>query len=144
MRLDAIHLHRLLTLVGLKVDDHSGEERDRIALLQAVRLALLQHIFLMAARVPRFSTRNDVSREDIMELIFSLRIPEAIAMLRDTYPVNATDISSYPLDEPRTYPQDRVSHYADITEEMINPIEEVYGVIQSIGVAIALEFGAHG
>lgn len=144
MRLDAIHLHRLLALVGLHVDDHSVEERDRIALLQAVRIALLQHMFLMAARVPRFSTRNDVSREDIMELVFSLRIPEAIAMLRDTYPVNATDISSYPLDEPRTYPQDRVAHYADITEELIDPMEEVYRVILSIGTAIALEFGAHG
>ncbi|MEJ1161918.1 phosphoenolpyruvate carboxylase [Prosthecomicrobium sp. N25] len=144
MRLDAIYLHRLFGMVGLDVDDEAAEERERIALLQAVRLALLQHIFLMAARVPRFSTRNDVSREDIMELVFSLRIPEAIAMLRDTYPVNATDIGSYALDEPRTYPEDRVSHYADITEEKINPMEETYGVILSIGAAIALEFGAHG
>lgn len=144
MRLDAIHLHRLFSMVGLKIDDHASDEKDRIALLQAVRLALLQHLFMMAARVPRFSTRNDVSREDIMELVFSLRIPEAIAMLRDTYPVNATDIGSYLLDEPRTYPQDRVAHYADITEEMIDPMEEVYKVILSIGTAIALEFGAHG
>ncbi len=144
MRLDAHHLHRLLGMVGLNIDDHSGDERDRITLLQAVRLALLQHLFLMAARVPRFSTRNDVSREDIMELVFSLRIPEAIAMLRDTYPVNATDISSYPLSEPRSYPQDRVSHYADITEGLIDPMEQVYRVILSIGTAIALEYGAHG
>ncbi|KPL53638.1 hypothetical protein ABB55_16630 [Prosthecomicrobium hirschii] len=144
MRLDAIHLHRLFAMVGLKVDDQAVDERDRIALLQALRLALLQHLFLMAARVPRFSTRNDVSREDIMELVFSLRIPEAIAMLRDTYPVNATDIGSYALDEPRTYPEDRVSHYADITEGMIDPMEAVYKVILSIGTAIALEFGAHG
>jgi phosphoenolpyruvate carboxylase len=109
-----------------------------------VRLALLQHIILMAARVPKFSTRNDVSREDIMELIFSLRIPEAVALLRDAYPVNALNMEGYALTEPFTYPGDSPSNYAAITHNLIDPIEQTYKTILAIGSAIALECGAHG
>ncbi len=144
MRLDAIWLHTVFDTVGLNTDHAERSERERLALLQAVRLALLQHLFIMAARVPRFSTRNDVSREDIMELIFSLRVPEAVAMLRDTYPVNATDIGTYDLSEPRTYPAERGASYADIANRLINPIEDIYKSILSISATISLEFGAHG
>ena len=144
MRLDAIWLHSILDVVGLEIEAGAKVERERLALLQAVRLAFLQHLFVMAARVPRFSTRNDVSREDIMELIFSLRVPEAVALLRDTYPVNATDIGTYDLSEPRTYPEERGSNYADIADKLINPIDFTYKCILSISATIALEFGAHG
>jgi phosphoenolpyruvate carboxylase len=144
MRLDAIWLHTVFDTVGLNADHAERSERERLALLQSIRLALLQHLFIMAARVPRFSTRNDVSREDIMELIFSLRVPEAVAMLRDTYPVNATDIGTYDLTEPRSYPAERGASYVDIANKLINPIERIYGSILSISATIALEFGAHG
>jgi phosphoenolpyruvate carboxylase len=144
LRLDAIWLHRILDAAGLDLGKALSESRERLDMLQAARLALLQHIFLMAARVPKFSTRNDVSREDIMELIFGLRIPEAVALLRDAYPVNAVRMESYALAEPFTYPGDAPSNYATIAESLIDPIEETYRTILAIGTAIALEFGAHG
>ncbi len=144
MRLDAIWLHSTFDVVGISSEGAAQTVRERLSLLQAVRLALLQHLFIMAARVPRFSTRNDVSREDIMELIFSLRVPEALAMLRDTYPVNATDIGTYDLTEPRSYPEERGSNYADIAEKLIDPIEFTYKCILSMSATIAVEFGAHG
>ncbi len=144
LRLDAIWLHRLLDGAGLSADEEVSEKRQRLDMLHAVRLALLQHIFLAAARVPRFSTRNDVSREDIMELIFSLRIPEAVALLHDAYPVNAADMSSYKLSEPHSYPGDSPANYAALSARLIDPIEDCYAAVLEIGAAIALEFGAHG
>ncbi|PRH86870.1 phosphoenolpyruvate carboxylase [Labrys okinawensis] len=144
LRLDAISLHRLLDLAGQDLGKSISENRERLDMLQAVRLALLQHILLMAARVPKFSTRNDVSREDIMELIFSLRIPEAVALLRDAYPVNGLTMEGYSLAEPFTYPGDSPSNYAALTRNLIDPIERTYRTILAIGAAIALEFGAHG
>lgn len=144
LRLDAIALHRVLDLAGLDLGKSLSENRERLDMLQAVRLALLQHILLMAARVPKFSTRNDVSREDIMELIFSLRIPEAVALLRDAYPVNALNMEGYDLTEPFTYPGDAPSNYAALTRNLIDPIEKTYKTILAIGAAIALECGAHG
>ena len=86
LRIDAIWLHRILDAVELPAGTPRKSEHERSDMLQAIRLALLQHIFLMAARVPRFSTRNGISRDDIMELIFSLRIPEAVELLRGAYP----------------------------------------------------------
>ncbi|ODN68770.1 phosphoenolpyruvate carboxylase [Methylobrevis pamukkalensis] len=144
LRLDAIWLHRILDGADLNPGQEVSERRQRLDMLHAVRLALLQHIFLMAARVPRFSTRNDISREDIMELIFSLRIPEAVALLHDAYPVNAADMSSYKLREPYSYPGEDPASYASLSARLIDPIEDCYKAVLEIGAAIALEFGAHG
>ena len=47
-----------------------------------MRLALLQHMFLRIVQVPAFARSNDVSREDVLEMVLSLRIDEALAQLR--------------------------------------------------------------
>ncbi|SON57687.1 Phosphoenolpyruvate carboxylase [Hartmannibacter diazotrophicus] len=144
LRLDAIWLHRVLDRCGLNPGSEVSEKRQRLDMLHAVRLALLQHIFLMAARVPRFSTRNDISRDDIMQLIFALRIPEAVALLHDAYPADGADMSGYKLRESYTYPGEAPANYESLSARLIDPITECHAAILEIGAAIALEFGAHG
>jgi hypothetical protein len=60
--------------------------RRTIGVLQALRLALLQHMFIRAVSVPAFSRANDVSRDDVLEMVFTLRIDEALAQLRVPIP----------------------------------------------------------
>jgi phosphoenolpyruvate carboxylase len=55
-------------------------------MLQALRLALMQHMFLRAVQIPAFSRANDISREDVMEMVFTLRIDDALAQLRRAFP----------------------------------------------------------
>ena len=80
LRVDALKLHRLFNLVP---DDDPHPERESvrraIGVLQAVRLALLQHMFLQAISVPAFSRANDISRTDVLEMVFTLRIDDALA-----------------------------------------------------------------
>ena len=144
LRIDAIWLHRIFDAVELPSGKPQEPGYERSDMLQAIRLALLQHIFLMAARVPRFSTRNDISRDDIMELIFSLRIPEAVELLHGAYPGNPVDMKNYHLSEPFTYPGERPSNYADLSARLIDPIADTYAAILEAGTALALDFGAHG
>jgi phosphoenolpyruvate carboxylase len=144
MRVDVIRLHRTLEAAGIQIEDRHEAVRERLDLLHAVRLALLQHIFLLAAKVPRFSTRNDISREDIIRLIFSLRVGEAVDLLRDAYPVNAADPRGYRLDEPATYPDERASGYAAIVGRMIDPMLDAHRTVLEIGAIVSLDFGAHG
>ncbi|MFA6220483.1 MAG: phosphoenolpyruvate carboxylase [Erythrobacter sp.] len=145
LRVDALKLHRLLALVP-DDDPHPQREAVRrlIGVLQAVRLALLQHIFLKAVSVPAFSRANDISRTDVLEMVFSLRIEDALAQLRRAYPVSFPRKEDFTLDEPGDYPRGAGEGYAAIRAQFIDPIDDAYGLCLRISTAIANEFGAHG
>ncbi|MEL7028956.1 MAG: phosphoenolpyruvate carboxylase, partial [Pseudomonadota bacterium] len=93
--------------------------------------------------IPRFSTRNDISREDIMEMIFELRIPEALEQLRMAFPSGAPMAEDYDVEEPSTYEQASMG-YAALNAELIDPIEETYRTILDITTGVAHEFSAFG
>ena len=145
LRVDALKLHRLFALVPNE-EPHPDRESVRriIGVLQAVRLALLQHMFLKAVSVPAFSRANDISRTDVLEMIFSLRIDEALAQLRRAYPVSFPQKSDFAMDEAGEYPVGRGEGYAEIRRRYIDPIDDAYGLCLRISTCIANEFGAHG
>jgi phosphoenolpyruvate carboxylase len=144
LRVDAVKLHRLLERIP---DEGQGEGRESLrrslGALQALRLALMQFIFLRAVRIPAFSRSNDVSREDVLQMVFSLRIEEALVQLRRAYPIAAPSLADYAIDEPADYPDMEGPSYAAIRAELIDPIEVAHALNLRIGVAIANHFGAH-
>jgi len=112
--------------------------------LQALRLALMQHIFLRAVQVPAFSRSNDISRDDVLEMIFALRIDDALAQFRRAFPVSSPSIATFDVNEPTDYPDRSEQAYAHIHAQFIEPIERSYQLILRVGGAIANHFGAHG
>ncbi len=145
LRVDAVKLHRLLELIPDEGADNGREDlRRALGALQALRLALMQFIFLRAMRIPAFSRSNDISREDVLQMVFSLRIDEALAQLRRAYPVSAPSLADYAVTEPADYPDLSGHSYARIREELIDPIEDAHNLSLRISVAIANHFGAHG
>lgn len=145
LRVDALKLHRLLTLVPEDAKDDDREDlRRSLGILQALRLALMQHIFLRAVQVPAFSRSNDISRDDVLEMIFALRIDDALAQFRRAFPVSSPSITMFTVQEPTDYPDRSEQAYAHIHAHFIEPIERSYQLILRIGGAIANHFGAHG
>ncbi len=145
LRVDALKLHRLLDLIPDEDPEEDREDlRRMIGVLQALRLALFQHMFIRAVSVPVFSRANDVSRDDVLEMVFTLRVDDALAQLRRAYPASFTKISDFQLDEPTDYPEGLDEGYGHIHRDFINPIEEAYGLSLRISTAIANIFGAHG
>ena len=145
LRVDALKLHRLLDLIPEDEPDHDGETKRRtVGVLQALRLALLQHMFIRAVSVPAFSRANDVSRDDVLEMVFTLRIDEALAQLRRAYPTSFPQITDFQLDEPTDYPEGEDHGYAAIRRDFIDPIESANKLSLRITTAIANIFGAHG
>ena len=145
LRVDALKLHRLLALIPDEAPVASREQdRRMMGVLQAIRLALLQHMFLRAVQVPTFSRANDISREDVLEMVFTLRIDEALAQLRRAFPTSFPEPSDFSVTEPSDYPDDMASSYASIQQAFVDPIERAHGLILRITTAIANEFGAHG
>ena len=145
LRVDALKLHRLFDHLPPEEPDASTQDTRRmIGAAQALRLALMQHIFLKAVSVPVFSRANDVSREDVLEMVFSLRIEDALAQMRRAFPVHFPSPSDFAMDAPADYPDASVEGYAQITRDYIDPIERSYTLMLRLSVAIANQFGAHG
>lgn len=146
LRVDWMKLHRLLAMIPREEARNAATEKERrtIALLQALRLALLMHMFLRAVQVPPFSRSNDVSREDVLEMVLSLRVDEALAQLRRAYPVIEPEIEDFPVNEPTDYPDNRAEGYGTIRTRFIDPIERAHALNLRISAAIANHFGAHG
>jgi len=145
LRVDWMKLHKLLALLPQDEAAPAREDTRRaIGLLQAVRLALLQHMFLRAAQIPAFARSNDVSREDVLEMVLSLRIDEALAQLRRAYPVAEPTLDDFSVSEPTDYPDRTDEGYAALREQFIDPIERAHALNLRIAAAIANHFGAHG
>ena len=149
LRIDAIKLHRLTDLLPEtawgEVPGNAREHvRRRIGVLQALRLALLQHMFLKAVAVPAFSRANDISRRDVIEMVMTLRIDEALAQLRRAFPVRIPGPHDFPLDEPSDYPDGWEEGYGAIERDFMTPIARAQELSLRISTAIANEFGAHG
>ena len=145
LRIDAMKLHRLTALIA---DENPRADREHvrraIGALQALRLALFQHMFLCAVSVPVFSRADDVSREDVLEMVFTLRIDDALAQLRRAFPTHFPKLGDFAMDEPTDYPESGGDGYAAIQRDLIDPIERAYALSLRISTAIANHFGAHG
>ncbi|MDE2412867.1 MAG: phosphoenolpyruvate carboxylase, partial [Sphingomonadales bacterium] len=145
LRVDALKLHRLLDLIPdedpLRDREHT---RRMLGVLQALRLALFQHMFLKAVSVPAFSRANDISREDVLEMVFTLRIDEALTQLRRAFPVHFPGIGDFTVHEPSDYPDEAAVGYGAIHSDFIEPIERAQALSLRITTAIANVFGAHG
>ena len=145
LRVDAMKLHRLLDLIP---DDAPLPDRERMrrsmGVLQAIRLALFQHMFLRAVMVPAFSRANDIAREDVLEMVFTLRIDDALKQLRRAFPTSFPEVGDFSVDEPSDYPDSGATGYAVIQRDYIDRIERAYQLSRRITTAIANEFGAHG
>jgi len=145
LRVDALKLHRLLALIPDEAPAANREQDRRLmGVLQAIRLALLQHMFLRAVQVPAFSRANDISREDVLEMVFTLRIDEALAQLRRAFPTSAPELADFSVAEPSDYPDDQATGYRAIQQAFVDPIERAHGLVLRITTAVANEFGAHG
>ena len=145
LRVDALKLHRLLDLVPDE-EPLQGREHTRrmLGVLQALRLALFQHMFLKAVSVPPFSRANDISREDVLEMVFTLRVDEALAQLRRAFPVSEPGLGDFTVAEPSDYPDEAAVGYEAIHRDFIDPIEQAQSLSLRIATAIACLFGAHG
>lgn len=145
LRVDALKFHRLLDLLPAEERDEERETTRRlIGAAQSLRLALFQHIFIKAVSVPVFSRANDISREDVLEMVFSLRIDDALAQMRRAFPTSFPAPGDFAVTAPADYPDAATEGYAQIGRELIDPIERAYGLMLRISTTIANHFGAHG
>ncbi len=143
MRPSILKMGKLLDRLGL-----CGSNRfcvpAELDLLHAIRIALIEHLFLLAARLPNFAPMGDFSRRDVIDLIFDLNIPEAVAILREAFPTHSAQISDFAMHETANWPDSQTPRYAWVDKDLIRPMEESYRLIQRISAGISHFYSAMG
>ncbi len=143
LRLDAIDLHTLLEDIGIDGGKIPDENRLELDLLQAIRLALIMRIFILAAQLPRFTTR-DVSHAQLYASALTLEVPEVVAVMRLAFPKRTGTVDAKAFSEKASYLPQGVDDYGRIETEILEPMEEAYEFIREIGTGISHHFGAFG
>jgi len=145
MRLDAIDLHAILEELGLEGGKIPDDRRLELDLLQAVRLATIMRIFILAAQLPNFASRNEVSRDRIIDMALALDIPEVLDFMRQAFPYAAAEAAAgAEFTEKASYRPHGIDDYARLETEILAPMEEAYEVVRQIGTGISHHFGAFG
>jgi phosphoenolpyruvate carboxylase len=145
LRLDAIELHSLLEDIGVEGGKIPDDHRLELDLLQAIRLALIMRIFILAAQLPRFTPANEVTYDQIFQWAIGLDIPSVVQVVREAFPrrsLDAHDAAAFA--EPATYRPHGIDDYGRIETEILEPMERAYEFVREIGTGISHHWGAFG
>lgn len=145
LRLDAVELHSILEDIGLEGGKIPDDDRLELDVLHAVRLALIMRVFILAAQLPKFAAKNDVSHEQILAWALSLDIPQLTPFMRSAFPrTSNADLDDDRYLEKASYRPQSMEDYGRLEDEIIQPLEDAYELIREIGTGISHHFGAFG
>ncbi len=144
LREDAIDLHGMLDQLSLKSGKMPDDSRLELDLLHAIRIALMEHIFMLAAQIPAFAPRHDIAPDQVMALVLSMDVPEAVSLLKEVFPADGVVSASASFNEEANYMPGETSGYLNLHQHLIKPMAESYEVLRRISVAVSHHFRAHG
>lgn len=135
----------------VRLDDAPSAERRHearldIHVLHAIRQALMMRALSLVGRLPDISPRHDLSKDDILAMVKAMRLDEAVACLRDVFPLSHAHESALSrLTEPGHLDADPETHgYRRVHEAYTEPLAQIAEAIHDIGLAISHAYGAHG
>ncbi len=118
--------------------------RDIMHLLHALRIALIQGLYLLAMHVPDFSGRHELTRESLIARLIQLDVETAVAKLGRDLPGDELDTSLCDFGEPATYESAESQSYGQEHAQIFEPIGRLYTLIRRIGVAVVHNVGTLG
>ena len=126
--------------------DARHEMRSDMHSLHAIRQAVMMYAIYLAGQMPGLSPRHDTSIEDIMELVTSMRLTEAVDRLRTIFPSALTGTDKLgQLEETGSVPLDGGERgYDELHRKIIDPLEAASDILRRISLALAHEYAAHG
>ncbi|WP_118180558.1 phosphoenolpyruvate carboxylase [Paraburkholderia phosphatilytica] len=114
----------------------------RETLLHALRLALIQRIWLRATHIPAFASRPGITADAMHNAIIGLDLPTAMQWLGEIFPEHADSAAQFDYAEPSgpRAPQ----AYAREHAEVFAPMSRMYHCVREISTAVTHEVGAFG
>ena len=114
---------------------------DEEVLLHALRLALIQRIWLLATAIPDFSPRHGVTPQDMLDRLIRLDVPAALALLTEVFPAApapGVDLDYGEAAGPRS------GSYGAEHAAIFEPMRRLFELLREIGVAVTHRVGAFG
>ncbi|MBX6321375.1 MAG: phosphoenolpyruvate carboxylase [Rhodospirillaceae bacterium] len=125
--------------------DGIGEEARRdLMLMHALRIALIQRLFRLAAHIPDFSDQHDITREELIAKLFHLEVEAVLRLLAKIFPLTEAEVLGGDFGEPATYRSEGAQSYAQEHERIFQPMARLYELARAVGVGITHTIGAHG
>ncbi len=111
-------------------------------LLHAIRLTLIERIWLLATRIPYFSPRDGFTREALDDQVLRLEIPNVLKQMAEIFP-QATE-EAVPLDFREPTGPRAVNAYTRENAEIFEPMRQLFELAREISVAVMHGVGAFG
>ena len=111
-------------------------------LLHAIRLAVIERIWLLSTRIPYFSPRHGFTRQDVDDQILRLEIPSALKRLLEIFPPAPDHSVSLDFREPRGPRTDTA--YSREDGEIFQPMLRMFELVREISIAVMHDVGAFG
>nr|WP_240048332.1 phosphoenolpyruvate carboxylase [Crenalkalicoccus roseus] len=114
----------------------------REVLLHAIRIALIQRLWLLGTGIPDFSPRHGVTRPALELQLLRLEVPAALELLAEIFPAAPDPAAGRDYGEPAG--PDATISYAREHAAIFEPMRRLFALVREIGTAITHEIGAHG
>jgi len=143
---DTLYLDKGLAAVNADdlLPDFVGECDEDLLLLHAVRIALIHEMFLLVARLPKFSDSQDASSGDMVHELLNLDVEHALGILRKAFPVSGVSAEAKEFGEEASYRSDVEHGYEQEHRELFDPLEKLYDLVRRVSSAVAHISGAVG
>ncbi|SVD76331.1 uncharacterized protein METZ01_LOCUS429185, partial [marine metagenome] len=70
------------------VDSPAPPMSDELAILHALRIGMIQELFVLAVRIPRFSTQTDVTVGALIQDLLQLNVLPSMEVLEEAFPAD--------------------------------------------------------
>ncbi|MGB8275793.1 MAG: phosphoenolpyruvate carboxylase [Alphaproteobacteria bacterium] len=120
------------------------ESRDNLLLLHALRIALIQEVFMLATRIPEFSLQTGTTRERVIAALLNLDVTRAVETLTQIFPRFGDVRISEDFGEAATYRSDETLGYEQEHDRIFLPLVRIYELIRRASSGITHIIGAFG
>lgn len=115
---------------------------DRLVLVHALRLCLVQRLWLLGVALPEFSPRHGATRDALIGRLLQLDVPPVLEMLAAVFPAAPDPATGMDFFEPAG-PVERIS-YAAVHASVLTPMAQIFALIRECSAVVAHEVGAFG
>ncbi|ARW11253.1 phosphoenolpyruvate carboxylase [Acetobacter ascendens] len=121
--------------------EHAPRTEPQIRLLHAIRIMLIEQIWLLACRVPFFMPRGGFNHDVMMQHILCLDISAVLEELEHIFPTS-TGPTNLDFHEPRGPREEGI--YEREHRDIFVPMQQMFELIREISIAIMHNIGAFG
>ncbi len=112
------------------------DTRRSLALLHAIRVALIHEIFLLVLRIPEFSPQHGTSRDELLQWLFRLDVEGAAIVLERIFPIEAEEAdAAEQYGEPADYQGEGGQTYRMEHAEVFGPLRSLFELTRRTSAA---------